>query len=158
VQDDKLTELPRKAFWMLAGFVLLILTMIIPTALRVGVDPYHEGAIFPSAVGMAQGLHIFSEVNNQYGFIYALIQAPLLYLFGNYLLVARIVGGVVFFLTVIFAYLLIRQVWGRQTSFLVAISCVALNPSWSYFSAQTLNAFGAWINQYGVMLTIISVF
>ena len=158
MQDDKLTELPRKAFWTLSGSALLILTMIIPVALRVGVDTYHDGALFPSAVGMAQGLHVFSEVNNQYGFIYALIQAPFLYLFGNYLLVARIVGVVVFILTVIFAYLLVHQVWGRQTSLLMAISCVALNPSWGYFSIQTINAFGSWINQYGVMLTIISVF
>jgi hypothetical protein len=41
---------------------------------------------------------------------------------------------------------------------LVAISCLAINPSWSYISGQSLNAFGAWINQYGVFLVITSVF
>ena len=158
MQDDKLIALPKKAFWIIFGFAFFILAITVPTGLRIGVDTYHDGAIFPSAVGMAQGLHLFSEVNNQYGFMYALIQTPFLYLFGNYLLVARIVGGIVFFLTLLVAYLLIRQVWGQQASFLVAMICVALNPSWSYLSIQTLNAFGAWINQYGVMLIIISIF
>jgi hypothetical protein len=136
----------------------LILPFIIAQALRVGVDTYHEGALFPSAVGVAQGLDIFSEVNNQYGFIYALIQAPMLLIFGNYLIVARIVATLIYLSSIFFTYKIVRNIWGRQVSFLVAIVCLVLNPSWSYLSASTLGGLDPWINQYGVSLVIASVY
>jgi hypothetical protein len=149
---------PRNAKWTLIILAFLFLSFIIPTALRVGVDTYHEGALFPSAVGVAQGLDIFSEVNNQYGFIYSLVQAPILFIFGNQLILARLVGAFIFFLTVFFSYKIVKQKWGRQASFLVALVCLAINPSWSYLSAPTLDGFDPWINQYGVFLIISSAF
>ena len=150
-------ESPRVIYRILLGLGFSTLALVIPVAIRVGVDPYHEGALFPSAVGVAEGLHIFSEVNNQYGFMYAVIQAPFLFFFGNYLLVSRIVGVIVLFISVIILYLLIRRIWSQQVSLLVALACAALNPSWSYLSITTLSRFGAWINQYGILLILVSV-
>ena len=136
----------------------LLSASIITFAVRVGVDPYHEGALFPSAVGVAQGLHIFSEVNNQYGFMYAFFQAPFLYLFGNYLIVTRIIGALIVLVSAGFCFLMVSKLWGRKIGLFTALICVGINPSWSYLSHQNLNGFGAWINQYGVFLVITSTF
>jgi hypothetical protein len=126
-------------------------------AIRVGVDPYHEGALFPSAVGFAQGLTVFKDVNNQYGFMYAIIQAPFIYLFGNYLLVERIVGVLIFILNAILFYRIIRlKLRPKMALFSVLLLC-AINPSWSYLSNSSLGGYAIWVNQYGITFTLLSV-
>jgi len=39
--------------------LLAIPIVMLVIASRWNVDPYHEGAIFPTAVGIAQGNHVF---------------------------------------------------------------------------------------------------
>ena len=136
----------------------LVFISIVWVAVRVGVDPYHEGALFPSAVGVAQGLNIFSEVNNQYGFVYALVQSPLLLIIGNYLIITRIVGAIVVIASAFICYLLVRKNWEPKIAFFVTLVCLALNPAWSYLSQKSLYGYGAWINQYGVLLLMGSTY
>jgi len=155
---NKVRKETGRIHWYLLTFAFLVLVSIIRIAIRVGVDPYHEGALFPSAVGVAQGLNIFSEVNNQYGFLYALIHSPLLFIFGNYLIITRIVGVVVVFTSAFFCYLIVKRYWETKVSLFVALVFLAINPSWSYLSHQSLTGFGAWINQYGVLILIASIY
>ena len=154
----KVREDTGRIYWYLLLIAFLILASIIPLAMRVGVDPYHEGALFPSAVGVAQGLNIFSEVNNQYGFVYALVQSPLLFIIGNYLIITRIVGTVIVLATAFFCYLLVKKYWETKVAIFVSLIYLAINPSWSYLSHQSLNGFGAWINQYGVLILIVAAY
>lgn len=130
---------------------------ILLTAIRVGVDPYHEGALFPSAVGLTQGFTIFKDVNNQYGFMYGVIQAPFIYFFGNYLLVERIVGVLIFILNAFLFYRIIRPKLSPKVALFSVLLLCAINPSWSYLSGSSLGGYGIWINQYGITFTLLSV-
>lgn len=137
------------------GFIATL--WILLTAIRVGVDPYHEGAIYPSGVGIAQGLTVFSDVNNQYGFMYGIIQAPFVYFFGNYLLVERIIGVLFFSLNAFLSYRIIRAKLNPKTALFCVLLLSAINPSWSYLSGSTLGGYGIWINQYGITFTLLSI-
>jgi hypothetical protein len=141
---------------LLISLSLLVTLGVVPTAIRVGVDPYHEGALFPSAVGFAQGLMIFKDVNNQYGFMYAIIHSPFVYFFGNHLIVVRIVGSLIYLLNAFLFYKIIRlRLNAKVASFSVLVLC-AINPSWSYLSSSSLGGSGIWVNQYGITFTLIS--
>ena len=135
-------------------FISLLITL---RAIRVGVDPYHEGALFPSAVGLAEGLTVFQDVNNQYGFMYAIIQAPFIQIFGNYLLLQRVVGVFVFILNAYLAFRIMRTKLSLQVSLTAILLLCAINPSWSYLSGSSLGGYGIWINQYGITFTLLSV-
>lgn len=137
------------------GFFVYFL--IILTAIRVGVDPYHEGALYPSAVGLAEGRTIFQDVNNQYGFMYAMIQAPFIQIFGNYLLLGRIVGVFIFILNCLLAFKIMRAKLSFQASLFTILFLCMINPSWSYLSGSSLGGYGIWINQYGITFTLLSV-
>lgn len=136
---------------------LLLSLLILFSAIRVGVDPYHEGALYPSAVGIAQGLNIFSEVNNQYGFMYGIIQAPFVYFFGSHLIIQRIVGVLVFILNALLFYRIVRPKLNLKISFLSVLLLCAINPSWSYLSGDTLGGYSIWVNQYGLIFTLLSI-
>jgi len=139
---------------VLGFFVTLSISI---TAIRVGVDPYHEGALFPSAVGLSEGLTVFQDVNNQYGFMYAIIQAPFIQIFGNYLLLQRIVGVFVFILNAYLAFRVMRTRLSLQVSLFTILLLCAINPSWSYLSGSSLGGYGIWINQYGITFTLLSI-
>ncbi len=137
------------------GFFISLLILV--KAIRVGVDPYHEGALFPSAVGLAEGLTVFQDVNNQYGFMYAIIQAPFIKIFGNYLLLQRVVGVFVFIINAYLAFRIMRTKLSLQVSLSAILLLCAINPSWSYLSGSSLGGYGIWINQYGITFTLLSV-
>ena len=66
----------------------MLFLVIIENSIAVfwNVDPYHEGALYPTAIGMAGGKALFSEVSQQYEFINPLINSWFLRIFRNYLL------------------------------------------------------------------------
>jgi len=147
------------AYWqiLLISMGLLATLWTITTAIRFGVDPYHVGALFPSAVGFAQGLTIFSDVNNQYGLMYAIIQAPFIYLFGNYVLVEKFVGFLIFIVNTYLFYRIIRLKLSQNMALFSVLLLSAISPSWSYLSSSSIAGFGSWVNQYGITFILLSV-
>ena len=137
------------------GFFLSLLILL--SAVRIGVDPYHDGALYPSAVGISEGLTIFRDVNNQYGFMYALIQGLFIQIFGVFLLLERLVGTFVFILNAFLAFRVIRTKLSLRVSLFAILFLCAVNPSWSYLSGSSLGGFGSWINQYGITFSLLSV-
>ena len=93
-------NLKSQNFYLTPLFAVAIFENLI--AATWNVDPYHEGALFPTAVGLAEGLAPFREINQQYGFLGPLVVSLPLHLFGNYLIVQRLFG---FFLTILIALL-----------------------------------------------------
>jgi hypothetical protein len=111
------------------------------------VDTYHEGDKFPSIVGAVEGLSIFSEVNNQYGFVSTYLSVPFIEAFGAYLIVNRIVGFCIKLLTFLVAgailvkYFKSTQVWGL----LLVVSL--LNPAWSVLGFEFVGNGSTWPNR-----------
>jgi len=121
------------------------------------VDPYHEGAIFATAVGMADGLSVFREINQQYGFLGPLLVSCLLRIFGNYLIVERLFGFTLIMTIAFLFYLNLRRITSKITSQLLAITWLAISPIWSWPLSYPALSGGYWPNHLGVALVLIGL-
>ena len=122
------------------------------------VDPYHEGALFPTAVGIAEGRSVFAEVSQQYGFLGPLLVSLPLEIFGNYLVVQRIFGALLMILIAWLMYLNMRSLVTPLTAKYFVILWLGISPIWSWpFSTSALSG-GYWPNHLGVALTLFSCF
>ena len=121
------------------------------------VDPYHEGAIFATAVGMADGLSVFREINQQYGFLGPLLVSCLLRIFGNYLIVERLFGFTLIMAIAFLFYLNLRRIASKITSQLLAITWLAVSPIWSWPFGYSALSGGYWPNHLGVALVLIGL-
>jgi hypothetical protein len=122
------------------------------------VDPYHEGALFPTAVGIAEGRSVFAEVSQQYGFLGPLLVSLPLEIFGNYLVVQRIFGALLMILIAWLMYLNLRSLVTPLTAKYFVILWLGISPIWSWpFSTSALSG-GYWPNHLGVALTLFSCF
>lgn len=141
-------------------FMLKILTLIITLQVLVSsrwnVDTYHEGALFPSSVGMAQGKVIFRDVNNQYGSLVAIFNAPFHFLFGNHLLISRLVSAATFLATAYLTFILLRAYLTRTQAHAISLFWLALSPTWAWFPGHDSMTPVAWPNHFAVMLSLIS--
>ena len=122
------------------------------------VDPYHEGALFPTAVGIAEGRSVFAEVSQQYGFLGPLFVSLPLEIFGNYLVVQGIFGALLMILIEWLMYLNLRSLVTHLTAKYFVILWLGISPIWSWpFSTSALSG-GYWPNHLGVALTLFSCF
>lgn len=122
------------------------------------VDPYHEGAIFPSAVGMAQGLHIFSQVNQQYGLISPLIISIALRIFGFHLVVSRILGFFIIASIAALTFAIAKRYASSAQSKFIVLLWLGISPTWSWPSYMNALSGGVWPNHFGVLLILLSVY
>ena len=141
-------------------FALKIFTFIVALQVlisaRWNVDPYHEGSLVPSSVGMAQGKIIFRDVNNQYGSLVAIFNAPFHFIFGNALIVSRIVSAFTFLMIAYLMFIVLRRYVSRNTAHAVALSWLIMNPTWAWFSDHGSMIGVAWPNHFAVLLSLIS--
>ena len=121
------------------------------------VDPYHEGAIFATAVGMSDGLSVFREINQQYGFLGPLLVSCLLRVFGNYLIVERLFGFTLIMTIAFLFYLNLRRIASKITSQLLTVTWVAISPIWSWPFGYSALSGGYWPNHLGVALVLIGL-
>ena len=140
--------------------IYLSLASIVPivfVSIKSSVDLYHEGAIFPSSVGVSHGKAIFREVNNQYGFLVALVNSPFIKLFGNYVIIGRLVGYLVYILVVICYFLIVKRVANKFIATFSSLILVTINPAWSLLGQNDMLGLSVWVNVYGVLLILFSI-
>lgn len=122
------------------------------------VDPFHDGALFPTAVGIAEGRSVFAEVSQQYGLLGPLLVSLPLEIFGNYLVVQRFFGALLMILIAWLMYLNLRSLVTPLTAKYFVILWLGISPIWSWpFSTSALSG-GYWPNHLGVALTLFSCF
>ena len=74
-----------------------------------GVDAVHDGVMLKPAIDIAGGAVPFKETISQYGFFTVLLQAAALKVFGNYLVVLKLLTAFFYGLTGLFLFLLFRR-------------------------------------------------
>lgn len=121
------------------------------------VDPYHEGAIFPTASGLAQGLNVFDEVSQQYGFLLPLVISPFLKVFGAYLFVSRLVSFVLLILLAFLTYKVSCIYMNRKVAFYASLLWLSVSPIWSYTLFGRSLSGGVWPNHLAMILVLISI-
>jgi hypothetical protein len=141
-------------------YVALLLGLVVVQNLVASlwnVDPYHEGAIFATAVGMSDGLSVFREINQQYGFLGPLLVSFLLRIFGNYLIVERLFGFALIMTIAFLFFLNLRKITSKITSQLLAITWLAISPIWSWPFGYSALSGGYWPNHLGIALVLIGL-
>ena len=121
------------------------------------VDPYHEGALFPTSVGIAEGLSVFSGVSQQYGFLGPLLVSFPIRIFGNYLIIQRIFG---FFVTIVIArlfYLNLKKITSEQISRIIIVTWLMISPIWSWPLNRNALSGGYWPNQIGLIFVLLGL-
>ena len=141
----------------LATYVLFTSFILISSSWNV--DPLHDGATFPSAVAVAQGRTIFVDVQNQYGFLQALIEGIAIHIFGPYLIVSRLTGALVVLITSVLIFLCCKKLANSKLALGLATIYLALTPGWNYAPiAGWPSGAGSWPNTYGVLFQLIFVY
>lgn len=102
-------------------FIFLITFIVASLFSQIDVDVHHDGILLKSAIDVAQGKQLFSDTFTQYGALTTIIQATLLKIFGNYLLVLKL-----------------------SAAFFYAITAIILYAAWSKFLSKNLSIV-AWI-------------
>jgi len=121
------------------------------------VDPYHEGAIFPTATGLAHGFKIFDQVSQQYGFLLPLVISFFLKIFGSFLFVSRLVSYV---LLVLLAYLTFKVsciYMNRQVALFSSLLWLSISPIWSFTMFGRSLSGGVWPNHLAMILVLTSI-
>jgi len=122
------------------------------------VDPYHEGALFPTAVGLAEGLSPFREISQQYGFLGPLIVSLPLRVFGNYLIVERLFGFFLILLIAFLMYINLKVLTTKLISRFVTLLWLTISPIWSWpFGSSALSG-GYWPNHLGISLVLAALY
>ncbi|CAN2230984.1 hypothetical protein [Candidatus Planktophila dulcis] len=148
-------NLKSQNFYLTPLFALAIFENLI--AATWNVDPYHEGALFPTAVGLAEGLAPFKEINQQYGFLGPLVVSLPLHLFGNYLIVQRLFG---FFLTILIALLFfsyLKILTNKTVAEYITLIWMSISPIWSWSLDRNALSGGYWPNQLGTFLVLLGL-
>lgn len=143
--------------WYLAIYFLFTSFILISSSWNV--DPLHDGATFPSAVAVAQGRTIFVDVQNQYGFLQALIEGLAIHIFGPYLIVSRLTGSLVVLVTSFLIFLCCKKLADTKIALGLATIYLALTPGWNYAPIDGWpSGAGSWPNTYGVLFQLIFVY
>jgi hypothetical protein len=106
---------------------------------------------------MADGLSVFREINQQYGFLGPLLVSCLLRVFGNYLIVERLFGFTLIMTIAFLFYLNLRRIASKITSQLLTVTWVAISPIWSWPFGYSALSGGYWPNHLGVALVLIGL-
>ncbi|QLL22948.1 hypothetical protein DLE03_00845 [Actinobacteria bacterium IMCC25003] len=121
------------------------------------VDPYHEGALFPTAVGLAEGLAPFREINQQYGFLGPLLVSLPLHLFGNYLIFQRLFGFSLTILISLLFYSYLKTLTNKTVAKHVTLIWMSISPIWSWSLDRNALSGGYWPNQLGTFLVLLGL-
>ena len=137
-------------------FIALLITfpfLIYYSSLNV--DLTHDAVMFAPAGALAHGKTLFLEVYSLNGPLASWVNYPFLKIFGVNLIVSRVIGAFLFWITCILLYLILRKFLGQTLAVLVSIT-------WLMTSAPfvTLNLDLAkllfWSTNYGTLLLLMS--
>ena len=121
------------------------------------VDPYHEGALFPTAAGLAQGYNVFDQVSQQYGFLLPLLISFFLKIFGSYLFVSRLVSYVLLVLLAFLTYKVSCIFINRKVALYGSLLWLSVSPIWSYTMFGRSLSGGVWPNHLAMILVLLSI-
>ena len=149
-------NLNSQNFYLNSFFALAIFENLI--AATWNVDPYHEGALFPTAVGLADGLAPFRGVSQQYGFLGPLLVSLLLRVFGNYLIVERLFGFTLILAIAAAFYFNLRTWTSKLNSKLITLLWLSISPIWSWPFGNNALSGGYWPNHLGILMVLLGLF
>ncbi len=142
---------------ILLSFYIVFISIVIYTS-NWGVDPLHDGALFPTPVALAQGKILFKDIQNQYGILQGVLESIPIIFFGPYLIVQRITGSIIIIFISFLIFLCCKKITQTKNALSASIIYLALTPSWNYAITEDWPlARATWPNSYGVLFQLIFI-
>lgn len=156
---SKFTSILNNNIVKILAALYIVFILIIMVSSNWGVDPLHDGALFPTPVALAQGRVLFKDIQNQYGILQGAIEFVPILFFGPYLIITRIVGSIVIILISLFIYLCCKKFTNTKIALSISIFYLALTPNWNYAVTDDWPlARGAWPNLYGILFQLVFIY
>ena len=156
---SKFTSIFNSNIVKILAALYIVFILIIIVSSNWGVDPLHDGALFPTPVALAQGRVLFKDIQNQYGILQGAIESVPIIFFGPYLIITRIVGSIVIILISLFIYLCCKKFTNTQIALSISIFYLALTPNWNYAVTDDWpSARGTWPNNYGILFQLVFIY
>ena len=156
---SKFTSIFNSNIVKILAALYIVFILIIIVSSNWGVDPLHDGALFPTPVALAQGRVLFKDIQNQYGILQGAIESVPIIFFGPYLIITRIVGSIVIILISLFIYLCCKKFTNTQIALSISIFYLALTPNWNYAVTDDWpSARGTWPNHYGILFQLVFIY
>ena len=121
------------------------------------VDTYHEGDKFPGVVAAAQGLRLFADASNQYGYVQTYLTVPLVDIFGPYLYLSRVLGFGVRVSVFLLTFLLVKDIVGKHFAWIALLLISFINPSWMILGQEYVGNGSTWPTSFGILFLLLSL-
>jgi hypothetical protein len=121
------------------------------------VDTYHEGDKFPGVVAAAQGLRLFTDASNQYGFVQTYLTVPLVDIFGPYLYLSRVLGFGVRVTVFLLTFLLVKDIVGKHFAWIALLLISFINPSWMILRQEYVGNGSTWPTSFGILFLLLAL-
>lgn len=119
---------------VLPPLVLFLLTTLITGHFaRLDVDPYHDGAIFKPALDVARGQVLFRETFTQYGALYVWLEAAALAVFGEHVVVIRLLAAVFYGFVAVGLWLAWSRIVPRWMATVACLAWIGVGGYWDRF-------------------------
>ncbi len=119
----------------------------------IGVDPHHDGIMLKPASDIAHGQMLFRDTFTQYGAFASLLQAWALLIFGNYLVVIKLLTAAFYGFVVVLLWLIWRIFLPEGLATLACIILIFLSP----FHEPNL-VFFTWSSVYSLFFQMVALF
>lgn len=116
-----------------------------------GVDPHHDGILIKPALDVSRGLSLFKETFTQYGALTTYIQALSLNLFGEYLIVIKLLTALTYSLISLLLYLIYKR-------FLPKIILLITLVIWVFMAPYYTMTFLPWSSVYTLFFQLLTAY
>lgn len=142
----------RSIFKILQPLFIFIFTLSVASVFsQIGVDPHHDGILFKPAVDVARGQALFRDTFTQYGALTTLLQALAIKVFGEYLIVIRLLTAFFYGMVSVLLWL----IWSKIIpKWLTTISCVI----WIFLAPYYQMTFLPWSSVYSLFFQLLSAY
>jgi hypothetical protein len=132
-------------------FVFILTFIVASTFSTIGVDTHHDGFMFKPALDVANGKILFKDTFTQYGALTTFLQAMAIRIFGEYLIVIKILTA--FFYAMI--SVLLWLIWSRfLPTNITTISCLI----WLLLAPYYELVFHPWSSVYALFFLLLSTY
>lgn len=115
------------------------------------IDPHHDGIMLKPAIDVAQRKMLFRDTFTQYGALTTLLQSLAIKIFGQYLIVIRLLTAFFYALTSIFLWLVLSRFLPK---WLVSLSCIV----WVFLAPYFEFGFIPWSSVYALFFQMLSAY
>ena len=139
----------------LASF-LLALTPLLYGA-TTNADLLHDPLMFNPAAYLVQGKTLYLDVYSIFGPLIAWLNYPFLYFFGVKLIVTRFVGVLIYWITGILLYIILKNRVNKKIALILSISWMLTNKGLSYLDNHDSNVL-IYSTNFGVFFILLSYY